>query len=394
VFFCGLEIADWGYLRFLKIIKRLEMKKLILILCLLFGVKSTNFAQTGNNCANAIIATLGSTFLDSITATPASHRDAHKAKWYKFTPAADGVMTIQSCLQNTDTRLWVYAGRCDSLIQYAAGDDDCEFRATSHDLRAASVTKAVKGGNTYYIEWDNRWDSTRFMFTISMSNIAPTAGQACATAKIIPAAGGTLRVDSMTGYFASRGDANRAAWYQYTPTRTGRLSIASCGGGTNTRFWLYEGTCAQLNLVADGDDDCSMTPTDILGLAAATANISVMGGRTYYIEWDNAYSDEGFDFTVNFDIANNLNDANWVKNLEIYPNPTQQSFWTDFDFVGSQPIEWRVFNWAGQLLERRAFAENGRGNIETNVSDWQSGLYILEWSNGQQKVHRKLVVQH
>ncbi|MEY4935783.1 MAG: hypothetical protein RIS64_2142 [Bacteroidota bacterium] len=369
------------------------MKKTFLILCLLLGVKSTMMAQTGNNCANAITVTVGTTQLDSITAAPASHPDARKAKWYKYTPATDGLMAIQSCLQGSDTRLWIYVGRCDSLVQFGASDDDCEYIASSPDLRAASLTKAVKAGKTYFLEWDNRWDSTRFAFTLQLSSYTPTVGQACATAIMLPTVGGTIRVDSLTGYAATRGDANKSIWYKYTPTRAGRLSIASCGGGTNTRFFLYKGTCAALTVIGDGDDECPMSPTDVAGLAASVADVAVLANQTYFLEWDDAGSDNGFDFTLSFDVVNGLNESDWVHTLYMYPNPASTSVTTEYDFIGNQAVTLKVFNMTGQLVSQQVLSENHRGTTEMDVSNWKSGLYVLEWSNGTQRVRRKLAVQ-
>ncbi|MEN9609418.1 MAG: hypothetical protein RLZZ628_232 [Bacteroidota bacterium] len=368
------------------------MKKTFTILCLLLGVKSTMMAQTGNNCANAIPVAVGTTLLDSITAMSATHTDARKAKWYKYTPANDGLMTIQSCLQGSDTRLWVYVGRCDSLVQFGASDDDCEYLASSPHLRAAMWTKAVKAGRTYYMEWDNRWDSMRFSFTLQLSNYTPTVGQACATAITLPVAGGTIHVDSLTGASATRGDATKSNWYKYTPARTGRLGISSCGGGTNTRFFLYKGTCGALTAIGDGDDDCPMSPTDAAKLASSVADVSVLANNTYFLEWDDAGSDKGFDFNVSFDVVNGLKEADWVHTIYIYPNPASISFKTEYEFIGNQSVTLRAFNLTGQLVFQQMLPENHSGTTETDVSNWKSGIYILEWSNGTQQVRRKLAV--
>lgn len=375
----------------------MNIKKTLRILGLLLGVKSlwinVSTAQTGNNCANAIPITVGITLLDSITAQPATHPDARKAKWYKYSPLTDGLLTIQSCLQGRDTRLWVYVGRCDSLTQFAAGDDECEYLVSSPDLRAAQVTKAVKAGKTYFLEWDNRWDSTRFAFTLQLSTYTPTVGQACVTAIALPAAGGTIHVDSLTGFSATRGDASKSIWYQYTPIRSGRLSVSSCGGGTNTRFFLYKGNCTNLTVIGDGDNECPMSPTDIANLASTVADVPVLANQTYFLEWDDAGSDDGFDFQISLDLVNDLNQTDWVRTLNVYPNPATTGFTMEYDFIGNQSVTLRAYHLTGQLVMQQTLSANGKSTSEIDVSNWQSGLYVLEWSVGTQRVRRKLAVQ-
>jgi hypothetical protein len=127
---------------------------------------------------------------------------------------------------------------------------------------------------------------------------AQNNGAGCA--KAIPAVLGTYIVDTMfTGvatFSAFDPFPSRAIWYKYTPPSDGLLSISSCGGGADTRLFLYSGTCGQLVSVAFSDDFCDY---DGSGEELA-ANITrpVKAGTTYFFEFDNAWSYVDFSFTL------------------------------------------------------------------------------------------------
>jgi len=108
------------------------------------GTYNANGASEGNGCFNCVGAT---------------HAD-----WYYFTAPKNGSISISACgrgLNASDSRLWVYSGSCESLTQVAANDDACGLTGGY----AASVNNiSVTEGNTYYLEWDDRWDDRAFEF--------------------------------------------------------------------------------------------------------------------------------------------------------------------------------------------------------------------------------------
>jgi len=91
--------------------------------------------------------------------------------------------------------------------------------------------------------------------------------------------------------------AEHAYWYTFTPTCDGTVTIASCGKGKDTNFYLYSAAdgCETLQTVAASDDNCTMGP-GLQNYASIVENVAVTGGTTYYIEWDNKWTDSGFDW--------------------------------------------------------------------------------------------------
>jgi hypothetical protein len=77
-----------------------HLKTLVLQLALAITIQQATTAQTGSNCTNAVIAVVGNNYVDTIQYTSPSQPMATKAKWYKFTPTQDGVLSIASCLEH------------------------------------------------------------------------------------------------------------------------------------------------------------------------------------------------------------------------------------------------------------------------------------------------------
>ncbi|MDP2722948.1 MAG: fibronectin type III domain-containing protein [Bacteroidales bacterium] len=125
-------------------------------------------------------------------------------------------------------------------------------------------------------------------------------GETCGTAVAV-----TTGIHTADGPATGGGAANicytsatNADWYSYTPAESGTVAINSCGGGADTRLSFYDGDCTTLSCVANNDDACDMGTGD--AYASEITGISVTGGVTYYIEWDNRWDNTGFDWTLTF----------------------------------------------------------------------------------------------
>lgn len=103
-----------------------------------------------------------------------------------------------------------------------------------------------------------------------------------------------------------------AVWYSFTPPFDGTISVSSCLKGVDTRLWVYEAVdgCNALNLLVSSDNDCQATAGGDT-LAAAVLNIPVEADVTYYLEWDDRWSDSAFSFDFNYEVI-----------IEPIPNPT------------------------------------------------------------------------
>ncbi len=368
------------------------MKKQFLITLFLSFTTALAFAQNGGGCRKAITITPGTYSTDTLVTGAATYSDIFpfpdRAKWYKYTPIADGLMTISSCGGGFDTRLFMYQGTCDTLTQAGYNDDFCSSDANGGDEYAAAISRPVKANKTYYFEWDNAWeDNPQFNFTLSFSTLTYRATQVCETATTIAA--GVTNVDSLFG-FALRGDANRANWYKFTPTKNGKISITSCGQATDTRLWVYRGICSSLVLINGSDDECTGPRGD--SIAVAINNQLVTAGTTYYFEWDDTWENNPFQFLLTFDAATGVEEERLAQKVTMSPNPASNALNLDMNFEKTTDIQVRIFNNIGQVVLVQKMENILRGSQTLDLSRLNAGIYAVEISDGQIRTNKKLVI--
>lgn len=147
------------------------MKKITLIIILLFVV----IVEAQNTCNTAVAVLSGITTVatidgtDGVTLACSGTGNATAAEWFTYTPTNNYTVTITTDLPiNTgqDTRFHVYTGSCGSLICHS-GDDDSGAGFLS------TATFNALSGVTYYIAFDNRWESNGFDFQLTEAVYVP-----------------------------------------------------------------------------------------------------------------------------------------------------------------------------------------------------------------------------
>lgn len=86
-----------------------------------------------------------------------------------------------------------------------------------------------------------------------------------------------------------------AAWFSFTPTEDGSIDISACADTVDTRLWVGTGACGALETVASDDDSCGANFQSVI------EEFNVIGGTTYYIEWDDRWTGSAFDWTLTFE---------------------------------------------------------------------------------------------
>ncbi len=83
-------------------------------------------------------------------------------------------------------------------------------------------------------------------------------------------------------------------WFSFSPAASGALTISVCDDPDNpdTRVFLYDGSCAALNLLADDDDGCVGSFESLL------TGVVVSSGTTYYIQFDDRWDVAEFDWVL------------------------------------------------------------------------------------------------
>jgi len=153
------------------------MKKLLL----LFLLSITNFVVNGQNtCATALPVTAGITVIDAINGSQApspicipNGTIATAGEWYIYTPVGNHTVTVTTDLNiniGDDPRVHVYKGSCSGLV-CVAGDDDSGILGNPDAL--CVVTFDAMAGNSYYIAFDNKWDSNGITFKLIENEYIP-----------------------------------------------------------------------------------------------------------------------------------------------------------------------------------------------------------------------------
>ena len=146
------------------------MKKITLIIALLFLVQ---FSQAQDTCATASPVSAGTYVVSAVNGTQVpspicatNGSGATAGEWYTYTPTQDRTTTITTDLtinSGGDTRFHVYTGTCGALTCFS-GDDDGGAIGNGY---LSTALFNVTAGTTYYIAFDNRWNSNGFTFQLT-----------------------------------------------------------------------------------------------------------------------------------------------------------------------------------------------------------------------------------
>jgi len=96
----------------------------------------------------------------------AENSDATHSVWYSYTSTHSGTINIRSCNGGIDTRLHAYSGTCGSLVNIGTSDNDCSMGSGMPNNASELLDIPVTQGVPIYIEWDDRWSSECFDFSI------------------------------------------------------------------------------------------------------------------------------------------------------------------------------------------------------------------------------------
>ncbi len=140
-----------------------------------------------------------------------------------------------------------------------------------------------------------------YLDDISLLEIpAAGPGQYCYTAEVLEEPGfyPVPDLDCYGGSYDQAGGGSaglQAHWFEYTPDADGIMSVSSCGGGVDTRVWIFKGNCQDIEIVGVNDDRCD-TGND--NDYASYREAVVTAGDTYYIMFDDIWSTSSFAFEL------------------------------------------------------------------------------------------------
>ena len=176
--------------------------------------------------------------------------------WYRFTPSADGVLTVDTRGSDFDTVLAAYTGTPFSSLVQQAQNDDTGDRTSEITLTVAAgdvVLIAVDGYNEDAGEVQLSW---RFA-----ADDGDTANDDVADARILSGGGGSVS-SANTDATIEDGEPPHAGlgphasvWFSWTPASSGEITFDTLGSTFDTVLAAYTGTpFGGLTSVAGSDD--------------------------------------------------------------------------------------------------------------------------------------------
>ncbi len=295
--------------------------------------------EPGDECAIALIATLGSNPIDTTLMTPSTDPfnnaqcastflgAMHNDVWYALTAPNSGDLSVSTCgTVNFDTDIVVYSGACGALVQIGCNGDgpSASCPGFSSDLSGVPVT----AGATYYIRIGGYDGSSLGTGTVDISvtggpGPSPenctngidddgdgavdcadpdcasnpacggggTPGDECSSALIASVGSNPIDTTLMTPSTDPFNNAQCAStflgamhndvWYALTAPNSGDLSVSTCGTvNFDTDIVVYSGACGALvQIGCNGDGPSASCP----GFSSDLSGVPVTAGATYYI---------------------------------------------------------------------------------------------------------------
>ena len=159
------------------------MKQKLLLIILSLFVGGIGAQTSSNSCSSANAAThitgpgtfnVPSFNGDYPTPSCAGSSVASNGEWFAYTPSSDYKVIVSSDISGNngiDTRLHIYTGACGSLTCVAGSDDD----GSSVHGRLSVAEFNASAGTTYYIAWDDKYDSSGFNFEVTEQATLPVS---------------------------------------------------------------------------------------------------------------------------------------------------------------------------------------------------------------------------
>lgn len=214
-----------------------------------------------DNCQTAREVTYGTTISSTNGATRAggagwcSSEGGAPDVWFRFVPAANETVTIDTCGSTFDTTLTVFqTSSCASLGNPVACNDDGE-PACSQSVLNSRVSVGVFAGSTYYIRVSG-WNESFGSIQLNITAPARPSNDNCAQAtNMNPGSGwfwnNSSAITDTRPNCPGAGTPFSDLWYRTTPTETGRMTYSTCNSSINTVMAVYPGgACGDVNMPA------------------------------------------------------------------------------------------------------------------------------------------------
>ncbi|MFC4815703.1 reprolysin-like metallopeptidase [Flavobacterium sp. GCM10023249] len=171
-----------------------------------------------------------------------------------------------------------------------------------------------------------------------------------------------------------------------------RVLDQSCLGGTNLNATFDDSG----NALACGSNPAISGAVIPLNALSVFNNTSSTGTWTLTVK-DNDSGDGGSLNSWSLNICNIQaalsNSENELASLKIYPNPNKGRFTIEFPSLSGKNVEVKVYDVRGRQIFDSSYVANGAFSQEVNLEDVQSGIYLVNITDGDKKITKRIVVE-
>ena len=87
--------------------------------------------------------------------------------------------------------------------------------------------------------------------------------------------------------------------------------------------------------------------------------------------------------------------ANFVENVQLYPNPAQNTAYFNYHLIKPTSVKLNVYNALGQLMTQidKGKQTTGQYNVALDVQNYAKGMYLLEMQIDEDRLTKKFIVE-
>ncbi|MEZ5082637.1 MAG: hypothetical protein R2750_04210 [Bacteroidales bacterium] len=237
----------------------------------------------GDDCSDAIVISEITDFPFSTTAATASGQNPGCGGtdpmdiWFSYTPASNGIASVDLCGSLFDTRLAVWDACGGSVLVCNDDDDYCGVGSLQSYLSGP-----VTAGTTYYIQvggYDSNVGDGDITISLTTAAVNDNCNNAIPLNEVTDYPFSTLNATSSGQNPGCGGNQDPVdIWFSYTPSLTGIATVDLCGSSFNTRLAVWNSCGGSVLICNDDDDNCG--PGSTQSYLTGTVN----AGTTYYIQ--------------------------------------------------------------------------------------------------------------
>ncbi|SMO54131.1 Por secretion system C-terminal sorting domain-containing protein [Saccharicrinis carchari] len=226
------------------------MFKFTLCSLLVWGLAiQTSWAQGGQSCNQAVNAQQGINIADNSLGD----------QWFSYTATSTGKVTVSSCGQTTaDTYVEVFDG-C-NVEAFTFSNDFCE--------KQSEVSFEVISGLSYQICWRAKYTNRNFEWFLTEAPIEQ--GEFCTSAITVEAGSSNTSIPT-----------NQYRWYEFTASRTGKITIEA---GPDCKVAVFDNCNYTTSL--NNDDNWNPAKVAIEGVAGESYLVALFNsGSNSTVNW-------------------------------------------------------------------------------------------------------------